>query len=537
MSLVTVHGDGKTSLFDLLGGRIQGATCGGNGLCGKCAIRLVSTPPEPSGVDLRFLSSAEIERGVRIACRYYPVGDCMVEDPKLSETCDARIVRSYNIPSFRASCFRAEPGIPSKRYGIAVDIGTTTIAMELVSLDDGQVHAGTSLLNSQRRFGADVLSRIQASINGKGTELRSDVVSDVRSGVVSLLSSSKVCAADIALLTIAANTTMIHLLLNLSCAGLGTAPFTPFATSFPESSFGKIFGTEVLSSSLPARSGSSTDQLGSLANCPVQIVSCISSFVGGDIVAGLAALELSGVEGPELFIDLGTNAEMVVVNKGSYWCASASAGPAFEGGSISCGMGSVPGAVSAVYIEGNYFGWELIGAEGQAADIAVPLGVCGSGLLDFVACALEAGLVRKDGSLSPVCAETGIFLDRAGRIRLLSSDIREFQLAKAAIRAGLSVLLGAAGIREESVSRIYIAGGFGIFLKESSALAVGLLPRAFAGKIIPAGNTSLAGAVRFLSDASMGSRFSAILKKSVSVSLADNPDFESLFIASMEFGE
>ena len=232
---------------------------------------------------------------------------------------------------------------------------------------------------------------------------------------------------------------------------------------------------------------------------------------------------------------------MVLIMGGRYICASAAAGPAFEGGGISCGTGCVSGAVSSVFLEKNRFGFSMIG-DSPAGDSGkfgatrpTPAGLCGSGLLDFIACSLELGLIRRDGSLSPVCAETGILLEPAGTITLTQRDIREFQLAKAAVRAGIEVLLSSAGMDAGSIVRVHLAGGFGLGLSERSAIATGLLPCAFAGRIHRAGNTSLAGATRYLADSSLFARFDDIMHQSVTVQLASDASFNTLFVDSMDF--
>jgi uncharacterized 2Fe-2S/4Fe-4S cluster protein (DUF4445 family) len=202
----------------------------------------------------------------------------------------------------------------------------------------------------------------------------------------------------------------------------------------------------------------------------------------------------------------------------------------------------VPGAVSSVFLEGNRFGYAMIGEEDTSGEDArasgqrpVPVGVCGSGLVDFVACALDAGLIQRDGSLVPACADSGILLDASGSIRLLPQDIREFQLAKAAIRAGLSTLLSVAGVAPADVAHVYVAGGFGLFLKEESAIRTGLFPREFAGLLVPVGNTALAGATRSLADSSMLERFDAVIRGATAFELANDPAFGARFIDAMEF--
>jgi len=421
-----------------------------------------------------------------------------------------RAVSSYRVLPFPGKGSRARYG---RGVGVAIDIGITTIAMELIDAASGAVLARDARLNGQRRFGADVLSRVRAAGEGHASELREDVRSDLLQGIAALFAAApaKLSFRDLCAVSIAGNTVMIHLLLALPVESLGRAPFTPAATRFPGFTFRAVFGDA--------------------SDCPVFVVPCASAFIGGDVIAGLAALDLRGTGGPELFIDLGTNAEMVLVKSGAYYCASAAAGPAFEGASISCGTGSVPGAVSAVRIEGSRFAFERI----PGLDDAPPVGLCGSGLIDFVASALALSLIKEDGSLSPVCAASGVFLDPSGGITLSARDVREVQLAKAAIRAAIAVLLEKSGTEEGEVVRVHLAGGFGLYLREESAIAIGLFPKSFAGKTVPVGNVSLAGASRLVVDAALESRIDGILSGVTSVDLAGNSRFASLFVDSMGF--
>jgi uncharacterized 2Fe-2S/4Fe-4S cluster protein (DUF4445 family) len=519
-----------------------------------------------------------------------------------------RAVSAYRLPAARTSGDREPASAVAQKklsgsgsLAVAIDIGTTTIALELLDRETGRVLARDARLNGQRRFGSDVVSRVNAALGGNAIELRSLVSRDARLGIAALLAAAGASAGDVGLVTVAANSVMTHLFLGLPVDGFARAPFTPAKTRFPRTTFADVFSPstdgavrgEDAACGVDASRG--VDVPAIAPSCPVAIAPSVSAFVGGDIVSGLAALELSGNEGPELFIDLGTNAEMVLVTKGAYRCASAAAGPAFEGGSISSGTGSVPGAVAAVRIEGARFAWDLIGGEpvsrapgeksecsglaprgefaprapGEESECGVPsslgdtssrgersacgvqvergvqaqrgersspLGLCGSGLIDFVACALELGLIARDGSLSPVCAEKGVFLDPAGTVRLLAGDVRALQLAKAAVRAGIGILLEDAGLRAEDLARVYLAGGFGLYLRESSAIAIGLLPAAFAGKTVPVGNVSLAGASLLARDPEGTEvRFDAILSRARTVALAEDPRFERFFIDSMNF--
>lgn len=576
---VRLTGDGRSTLLALLArapeGPVPDTPCGGNGTCGKCRVRFISGAPEPTPDDRFLLPDADLARGVRLACRAVPLGPCAVT----LEDSEYRAVSSYRLPTGRSlgtlshvSSDVQKPFPGAGSLAGSIDVGTTTIALELIDRGTGQVLARDARLNGQRRFGADVVSRINAAISGNAAELRELVSRDVRLGIASLLAVAGASGHDVGLVTVAANSVMTHLILGLPVDGFARAPFTPAKTRFPSTTFAEAFPLPCDDSARDALAERASSEIS--PSCSVAIAPSVSAFVGGDIVSGLAALELSGREGPALFIDLGTNAEMVLVANETYRCASAAAGPAFEGGSISSGTGSVPGAVAAVRISGSRFAWDIIG-DGEKAECREnvacsgipargeqsargeinnageksecgehsefpaslsPLGLCGSGLIDFVACALELGLIARDGALSPVCAEKGVFLDPEGKVRLTQADVRALQLAKAAVRAGIGILLEDAGLRAEDVSRVYLAGGFGLYLREESAIAIGLLPAAFKGKTVPVGNASLAGATLFARDPEgMSARFDALLSHARTVSLAEDPRFERFFIDSMNF--
>ncbi len=525
---VDLSGDGRSTALELLSrsgvSPLPESPCGGRGTCGKCRVRFLSGIPAPTGEDARSLSAGEIANGTRLACRAVPEGPCRV---RFEGNIAHRAVSAYRIPADRART-SVPREISASPLAVAIDVGTTTVAFELLDAGTGEVLARESRLNGQRVFGADVVSRVTASLSGNGAELRRLVLRDALEGISSLLSVSASRGADVGSVTVAANTVMTHLFLGLPVEGFARAPFTPSATRFPSVPFGEVFAPVLEGAEAAVVIAPGVDRA-----IPVRFVPCVSAFVGGDVVAGLAALDSGTGGSTELFIDLGTNAEMALSSGGRIWCASAAAGPAFEGGSISSGTGSVEGAVSAVRVEGNRFAWDLVGDAPQGD---APLrGICGTGLVDFVACALSLSLVDPSGALSPVCSGSGVFLDPAGTVRLLASDVRELQLAKAAVRAGIEILLRTAGLRARDVSRVWVAGGFGFYLRERSALAIGLFPSEFAGKTVSVGNASLAGASLFARDPSLEARFDAILSSCERVSLADHPDFQDLFLDSMGF--
>ncbi len=427
-----------------------------------------------------------------------------------------RIVQGYRVPLPKTDY----KGPSESPLGVAVDIGTTTIAMELVDRVTGAVLSAVSFLNSQRRWGSDVLSRIRAANDGSGDSLGLAIRRDLLKGITQLVQAASVDGSRIGLVVIAGNTVMIHLFLGLSCAGLGQHPFAPEQTDFAEVSFYDLVDTD-LSVYLPS------------SDCRVVCLPALSAFIGGDVIGGVAVCGSSPSYESEdrLFIDLGTNAEMILSTGGRYYCASAAAGPAFEGGKISCGTGCIPGAVSSVRLDGTRFEYESVPG-GEAGRLA---GICGSGILDFTSAALQSGLIRRDGSLAPVCAEDGIRLDGAGQIRLTQQDVREIQLAKAAVRAGILVLLETAGLSEEAVSAITLAGGFGLYLREESALETGLLPAGFSGKCFAAGNTALAAAAACLLDEKFINRCHEVIGRAETVGLAGRAEFENIFISMINF--
>lgn len=432
------------------------------------------------------------------------------------------IVSTYDVPPFP----RLERG-----WGVAVDVGTTTVVMELVG-PDGPV-AREAFLNGQRRFGPDVLSRVRAASLGRAADLRGAIVSGIAGGLSRLLSLAGLSVGDASLITVSGNTAMCHFLLGLPSEGLGVAPFTPATLRYPDTTLGDLLAgglPDGLPGDVPA--GGAFASLSS-SPCPVSVLPGLGAFIGGDVIGGLAASGADARSGCELFIDIGTNAEMALVRPGAILWASAAAGPAFEGGSISCGTGCVEGAVDSVRLEGGRFAYTVIG--GGAHGTRAPHGLCGSGILDFLACALGSGLVREDGSLAPVCAESGVLLEPGGTVALSAADVRNLQLAKAAIAAALGSLLESSGVGASDVARVHLAGGFGLALREESAFAVGLLPAAFAGRVVRRGNASLAGAARALSDPDFPRLLESSLRFGTIVQLADCPSFGRLFVDSMGF--
>lgn len=548
MIKIVVENQGKkyecaagSSLLDTMrahGVRLD-APCGGSGRCGKCRVRVVSGELPVTVEDRRFLSERELESGVRLACTARPTSDLRIrllarQDGRMAAVAD---VQSLSACRERTEAQGTEQALPvsDKGYGIAVDIGTTTLAACLYGWTDGAVVETITAVNSGREFGADVLSRIQASCSGKRARLQELLQADVRALLGRLLKRAAVQPADVKKLVIAANMTMVHLLMGYSCETLGRAPFVPVNRRMIRADAMRILGD------------------GSL-RCPVIILPAVSAFVGGDIVSGMLSLGLDRGDETVLFLDVGTNGEMALRHNGQIFVTSTAAGPAFEGGGISCGCASVPGAICSVKLVKRKVrdealtgkqtdDFNVVAYGGQGLELhtiggAAPVGICGSGVLELVSELLRVGLLDETGMLAEQYLEHGFLLGKmvSGEpIIFTQGDVRALQLAKGAIRAGIEALLAAAGVHASEVAHIYLAGGFGVRMDEHATISIGLLPEQFRGKIQPVGNSSLSGAVFAGGCAQLDAVCEALLAQCRQVTLADQPEFAENYVQYMNF--
>ncbi|MDR1325759.1 MAG: ASKHA domain-containing protein [Treponema sp.] len=450
------------------------APCGGRHVCGKCKVKLIEG---------RILGDTD-NAGNFLACQSIPLSDITVELP------DELIIKN--------GVEAAAAFSPVARSGVALDIGTTTLSARLIDLDTGVILDTRSELNDQRVFGADVMSRINAARNGNTAEL----FGLIKRQTQRILSSFRV--NEIEQLTVSGNTTMLHLFTNIDPSSMGELPFTP------------VFLTE-------------RDIAGAALSLPVGVVKLlpsIAAFIGSDIVAGLSFLDILHGDNNALFIDIGTNGEMALFHDGKLYCCSTAAGPAFEGAEISCGIGSIPGAINKIAwsAEDSRLSFTTIG------DVS-PLGVCGCGLIDAIAIMLSTGVIDETGAM-----DTGRFTISEG-ISLINRDVRQFQLAKSAILSGIKILCKNAGVELSEVSVVFIAGGLGFFIDQRNAVCAGLLPRVFLNRIKVCGNLSLQGAVQYLKDPAFLMAAKAIISKSVPLDLAADPAFMDEFAQNMLFEE
>jgi uncharacterized 2Fe-2S/4Fe-4S cluster protein (DUF4445 family) len=469
------------------------APCGGNGRCGKCKVRL-----SPDGEEV-------------LACRTYIEGDI---DVYLPDTMKMKIMESGGK---QAENVHVQP---DARLGVAVDIGTTTVVAHLLDLQTGERLATVSDVNAQRRFGADVISRIQYSMENGHSSLTNLIRSQIAGFITDLCRKTGAVRENIHFLSIAGNTVMEHYFANLSPNGMGTAPFTP------ESLFGTVH---------PAES-----DLGMADNAQVYEARCVASYVGGDITAGMLAAGLPEAKGNILFLDIGTNGEMAMKAKNKYYCCATAAGPAFEGAEIEMGMAAIDGAVNHVHWSGTELQIDVIGD-------TKPIGLCGSGLIDALAVLVVTGAVDETGRLldrnemdGPISAHLGqkdgknvFWLDDAHTVCMTAEDIRKLQLAKAAIAAGIETLMHHSGQTE--IDAFLIAGGFGSYMDRDSAADIGLFPKRFLPVSKAVGNTAGEGAVLALLSPQARETIDAICQDCEYIELSDSAFFNEAFIEHIMF--
>ena len=489
------------------------APCGGAGTCGKCRVRLLSGAAGlPDAEELRRLSKADRAAGVRLACRLKPASDVALApaDPgKGSAVIRESFSSLSGVPSPRA----AEAG----SCGVAIDIGTTTIAAYLVDFvpaDGGsaRVVASASALNRQRAYGADVIARIDHAIRNPGglDELASLARADARALIDGLLAKADTPASSLREISVVGNTTMLHLFAGVDPAGIAVAPFTP---AFVE-----------------ARHGPAVDYELPYPRARLFLGPSVAGYVGADLVAAARAVDLDRRDKPALLLDLGTNGEMALGDRNGVLACATAAGPAFEGAAISCGIGGVAGAVDSL-------SWR---EDGRLAATTIgglpPIGVCGSGIIDAAACLVRAGIVDDTGALADGWSG-GYPLVRSGNavLRFTQADFRQIQLAKAAVAGGIATLLRERGIGFGDVDAVFLAGGFGSYLRPQSAAAIGLIPPELLPKVEAVGNAAGHGAVRLLlfrDELELMERFARSVRY---VELSSNPFFSERFIEEMFF--
>ncbi|HRT82456.1 MAG TPA: ASKHA domain-containing protein, partial [Oscillospiraceae bacterium] len=407
-----------------------GAVCAGKAECFKCKVKIISPKTKPSAKDLKGLTDKELAEGIRLACATLIEEDTVIE---LESRGEIEVVKEAG----SAKKVFDNKDLTAKH--LVVDIGTTTVVAALVN-KAGETIASVGEKNAQAPYGADVISRIKYVAEG-GLSRLNRLIIDQTNNLIRKLGEGE-SLNEVEDITLVGNTAMLHLFFNRDCSGLG---FFPYEGEFLSSQ--RAMGSD----------------LGLDLNLPVTSLPNISSFAGSDLTAGI--LDKYG-EGDKfsLLIDLGTNAEIGLFNSKKFFAASAAAGPAFEGANIKQGMPALPGAISSFSLINGNIRAETIGNKPA-------VGICGSGLIDIVANLLENRLLDETGLLA-----TGESFEVADDVFIYAQDIRELQLAKAAIATAVDMLIGAAGLTFDDIEKVYLSGGFGSYINAANAARIGLIP-------------------------------------------------------------
>ena len=555
----TVWVDKGVTLLDVQveAGLHPDAPCGGQGTCGKCLVDIrtdaqapwqrvkacqtkVEGPLElktlPRDQQLRVLDEGAQEQAdgtwapwveqVAVQVAPCPLGESTADWSRLKEALACATGRPFwapdvQIASSLGDLLRESGGKlwavvsrdrilalrrePAPFYMAAFDVGTTSIAGYLLRGDTSETVAKAGMLNPQAQYGADVIMRANYALERGCDVLASCVREAVDQLIGQLCQSAGVSREDVFAVSLVGNTCMHHLFLSISPASLVHAPYNPAISE---------------SLLLQARDyGLHVNDRASLLMLPV-----IAGFVGADTVGCLLAGGWEDLEELTLMIDIGTNGEIVMGNRHRMIACSTAAGPAFEGAKIQCGMRGAEGAVEHVWLENGEVKWKVIGG-GKA------IGICGSGLIDLVAVLLRSGQMDEGGKL-----QTGSLYQLGDTdVVLTQKDIREMQLAKGAISAGIQLLAERLGIQLSDIQRVCIAGAFGNYMDPNSACDIGLIPPELRSKVIPVGNAAGEGAKMVLQDQAAWDRAERLARKAEFLELASLPQFQDAFIDNLEF--
>ncbi len=508
-------------------GIILRSPCGGEGTCGKCRVRVKRGRTETGFPSPRLISVADRKKGVRLACQTRIFSPAVIEIPARS-----RFYRE-KLPPPAAAGNRTPEKAKAARYGLALDLGTTTVVGLLVNLDTGGEAGEASLGNLQAVRGDDVISRINYVIRHEHglEEMHARIARTVNEIIGELSERSGIRRAWIRRAAAAGNSAMQHLFLQKSPAGLGTLPFQPLVKEEMEVAAEKI-GLELE------------------PGTPVFVFPAVAGFVGGDTVGMILAAGMDKKANKvRLAVDVGTNGEIVLAAGGRLFCASTAAGPAFEGARISCGIRAQPGAIEKVILADD--------VEISVIGGVRPKGICGSGVLDCAAELVRKGIIDAGGRILSA-AEVGdevspklkrrivrqgtvhVFLlvegaDAAdGRpVFFTQRDVREFQAAKAALRSGIKLLAAAAGIEEEDIDEVLLAGAFGNFIRPEAALWVGLVPPLDVHRLKFVGNACLTGVKKVLLSRAERRKLKEIVRQAGHVNLSECAGFQDEFVAAM----
>lgn len=562
--------------------------CNGKGVCGKCRVKILNgNVSEPCATELKLLSEAELKTGVRLSCLVRPTEDLEVE--LLQKERKHEVLTSGYVPAFdfdtdirkqvieirkptlvdqtpyedqineqtgasyvsfgalRNAAFI--PGIATAvihndtvigveagdtteiLYGVAIDIGTTTVVCALIDMISGKELSNASMINAQKHFGLDVLTRITYQIEHKETgvaDLQKAIVDSINAMIDEICKKAGILKENIYEISVGANCTMMHTLLGVDATPIGKAPYAPMFVGAKD-----IKASEI---GIKASEGARLYCLPS-----------VSAYIGADIVAGAYVCELQKQKENVLFIDIGTNGEIVLSKGGELLCCSCAAGPALEGMNISCGMRAAEGAIEDVKITESGIELKVIGGQ-------EPIGICGSGILTVVKELLRVGLVRKEGAfikknkldesdyrynmiqMNGIKREF-IMVDGEEQLLITQGDVRQVQLAKGAILSGFIALLNKAGITMDDLDKVMIAGQFGAHLPAESLTGTGILPEEVKDKLVYVGNSSKTGAYMALMSKKAKKEMEELASHMDYMELGATDNYERLFSDCLIFPE
>jgi uncharacterized 2Fe-2S/4Fe-4S cluster protein (DUF4445 family) len=568
-----------TSIFDAASwnGIAIDSTCGGHGTCKKCKVRVTDGEVPVSSVDPRAFGTDELREGWRLACRAEARADLVIDVPPLQTLPKAALVgvgrhvilrpavmkrhivlEEPSLEDQRSDVRRVldalddlepraelavvrtlgkvlrdahfdvtavvvddlligvEPGdTTTRRFAIAFDLGTTTVVATLLDLETGTPAAVRSMLNRQQPYGADVISRVSA------TMLDENALSALEARAHETLSqlAGEVCEEagvpphDVYEIVVVGNVTMTQLALGIDPEPLSMAPFIVASHDLPPA-LASDFGVTVH------------------PRAPAVVLPSLGAYVGADIVAGMLASGLTRDKRIRLFIDVGTNSEIALGSNERVLATAAPAGPAFEAAQIRCGMRAAEGAIEGVKIRDGELELQVIG------DVA-PVGICGSGLVDCVAEMVQAGLLDHSGRFTDDPRMTKIGEERvfmlADDVYLSQRDVRELQFAKASIATGWNILLREMGLTPEDISQVLLAGSFGAYLSPASAVRIGLVPPLALPRIVSAGNVASEGAKMAALSHRERAEARSIVHEVEYVELSGREDFNDLFVDQLAF--
>jgi uncharacterized 2Fe-2S/4Fe-4S cluster protein (DUF4445 family) len=509
---ISIHAG--ATLLDAAGqaGIILNTVCGGKGICKKCLVNF-----DPDGRQV-------------LACQHHIDSDLTVTVPSASRFFEHKILTEGVAPQteIQPDIYKKYLKFASagKIFGVAVDIGTTTVVAKLVDMTDGHPLATQADLNPQARYGDDCLSRISyAQTDAKLAELHKAIIDCINELTAKLCSQASIDTKQIYEMCVVGNTTMNHIFLKLPVVQLGQAPYKAFSLDAKD---------------LPPEKMAL--QINPAGN--IHTAGNIAGFVGSDTVAVALAVDINSAQDLTLVVDIGTNGEIVLGTADKLYAASCAAGPAFEGARISCGSRAMEGAIQAVVINEADLDLDVIGN-------CPPYSICGSGLIDAVAVLLDLGIIdttgrfvepeKLQGKLSPADLSRIIQQDGQPAFRLVDKivltqqDIRQLQLAKAAIRAGIKLLQKKIGLEDDDIKQVLLAGAFGNYIRRESALRIGLLPNLPLERIHFIGNAAASGAQMLLLSRKCRTQAKKLARKIEYVEIAHQIDFQIVFADCMSF--